>query len=414
MKTDEAMLLAQILIDQSFFHELAVDASCFLREDTRRIYNAIAACVTKGVKPDLISVRDSDPMIDANELVKITDLTHSAANWKYYEGKVLTAYKRKSLVDLGKMLCERGIDGELDAIISATESTLMRLTLDNAKERVQRLDELAPGYVKELQDRWESKDPLRGIPSGFDSIDKLTHGFQARRLYYIGARPSQGKSAIMLNMASHVGIKCGIACGIISIESSGNEIIERLFASVGNMPADMLAEGNWHKSMFTDIIEMGARIKGRPFYIYDKPNLRIDQLKSVARVMKNVYGAKIIFVDYLQLIRNCNARLSKVDVVMESSQALKELARELEIPIVCLAQLGRDADEKRPDMGSFQWSSQAEQDGDAAFLIWHEQVDENTNTWLLCVKNRDGKRGDLPFSFNGDFLRFTEKDTNEN
>lgn len=418
MKTDEAMILSQIMLDQSFFHELVIDEECFLRDDTRRVYRAIRACVNKGKPVDLISISDEDDAIRKSPelrafIAELSGLAGSASNWRYYEGKVVTAYKRKRLHDMAVKVADMSKAAEVDDTIRLVETTLMSLALDNSRERIVRLDELGPAYVKELQERFENKGELRGLSSGFESLDALTHGFQPRRLYYIGARPSQGKSALMVNMASHIGLKLGEPVGIISIESSGKEIIERIFASVGNVPGDMLATGFWGPSQMHDIGEMAAKIKGKPFFIYDRPNLKLGQVKSVARVMRNIFNAKVIFVDYLQLIRNENAKLDKTAVVMESSQAMKELARELEIPIVVLAQLGRDADEKRPTLGSFQWASQAEQDGDVAIMIWHEQVDENVETKLLVEKNRDGKKAALPFRFDGEYYRFVELDKDD-
>jgi replicative DNA helicase len=138
--------------------------------------------------------------------------------------------------------------------------------------------------------------------------------------------------------------------------------------------------------------------------------MRIDQVRSVARVMRKVFQAQIIFIDYLQLIRNQNARLDKTAVVMETSQAMKELARELQIPIVCLAQLGRDADDRKPGMGDFQWSSQAEQDADLCGLIWHERDGEQYKTWHIVAKNRDGRKGMVPMRFDGATMTFVELD----
>jgi replicative DNA helicase len=410
MKTDEAMLLAQIMLDQTFFHELTIDEECFLRDDTRRVYRAISQCIAKGVKPDLISIRDADPQIEVNRLVQISDMTHSAANWRYYEGKVKTAYKRSKIYQLGQKLSEEAKITEPDDLVAFIETELMKLALDYSSDRVKRLDEYAPDYVNELMLRHKTPGALRGIGSGFAQLDDMTHGFQPRRLYYIGARPSQGKSAIMMNMAAKIGLRDKLSVGIISIESSGYEIIERIFSHEQGIPSDMLAKGQWTDTIFKDLKALGDTIKGRPFYIYDKPNMKLDQVKSVARVMKKVFDTKIIFVDYLQLIRNANPRMEKVATVMETSQAMKELARELDVPIVCLAQLGRDADDRKPGMGDFQWSSQAEQDADFCGLIWHEKDGEAVKTWLLVAKNRDGKKGGIPMRFDGETLTFRELD----
>jgi replicative DNA helicase len=144
MKTDEAMLLAQIMLDQTFFHELTIDEECFLRDDTRRVYRAISQCIAKGVKPDLISIRDADPQVEVNRLVQISDMTHSAANWKYYEGKVKTAYKRSKIFALGQKLSEEAKTAEPDDLVALIETELMKLALDYSSDRVKRLDEYAP------------------------------------------------------------------------------------------------------------------------------------------------------------------------------------------------------------------------------------------------------------------------------
>jgi replicative DNA helicase len=407
VKNDEMMILSQLMLDSSFFHDLVIDEDSFLRDDTRKLFRAIKSCIAKGKPVDLISIADEDASI-TNLAVEVSGATHSAANWKFYEAKIKTAYDRKRLYDMGRRIAEMAKDAPIDEMTSLVEYTLMSVMLDGSRERVQRLEDIAPEYIKELKERFDGKGALRGIASGFGSLDEVTHGFQPRRLYYVGARPSQGKSALMANMAAHIGLELGIPCGIISIESSGKELIERIYSCLGNIPADMLATGFWGPSQMQDIVDMSARIKGKPFFIYDKPNLKLSQVKSVARVMKNVFGARIIFIDYLQLIRNENPKLDKTAAVMESSQAMKEIARELELPVVCLAQLGRDADEKRPTLANFQWASQIEQDADVAIMIWHKVENDEIKTKLLVEKNRDGKKKDLDFRLEGDYYRFME------
>jgi replicative DNA helicase len=273
-----------------------------------------------------------------------------------------------------------------------------------------KLEEYGNDFVTELKARYDSHGALRGISSGLDSVDGYTHGFLPRRLYYIGARPSQGKSALMLNMATDCAIRKQIPCGIISIESSGQEIIERVFSSVGNIPGDMLASGFWGPSQFADIQTLAGKIVGKPLYLYDKPNLNIAQVKSVARVMATMFKVKIIFIDYLQLIDSTNRKLTKMEQVADASKQLKELARELELPIVCLAQLRREADDRRPGLSDFQWASQIEQDADVAMLLWHEAKDEKTESWILIEKNRDGKKGQIPVSFMGEYVTFKERE----
>lgn len=408
MQIDEETLLGQLLTDSSFFHELAIGEECFLRSQTKSVYKAIRQCIDMGVKPDLISVRDRDQNIDPAYIAQLTDLIPSASNWRYFENKIKDAWQRYTLDKFSVELKEKAQRGDIDQLKSRLQEVYIRLSMDYGKEKIERIDETLGDYAELVKKRMDSKGLLEGIPTGFEKLDSFIQGFKDRRLYYIGARPSQGKTALMLNMAVHVAIKQNIPAGIISIESATQELQNRVVSSIGKIDNKKLDTGfmtRGHMYAFQDALTV---VKNKPLYIYDKANLDISQVRSIARVMRSAYGIKVLFIDYLQLIRNENKRLDKVSIVGESSKAMKEMARELNMPIVCLAQLGRDADSKRPGLGDFQWASQIEQDADVAMLIYQKKSDEDLSIKLLVEKNRDGQKGDIDLYYKGEHFQFGE------
>jgi replicative DNA helicase len=231
-------------------------------------------------------------------------------------------------------------------------------------------------------------------------------------LYVIGGRPSQGKSALGLNIAAHVSIKERRPVGFLSLESSTTELLGRLVASSANVNSRNLASGFFSGTDMAGIHKAGELLYAAPLWIWDQPNAKLADTVSTARFMRRQHKVELLVIDYLQLIGVPGA-VDRRDSVAQSSMAMKQLARELEIPVVILAQLNRDSDNRRPEMGDFQWSSQIEQDADVGIMLYHKMSgpDEDRTidkSWLFVEKCRDGKRGSVPVCFRQEYVRFED------
>ena len=305
---------------------------------------------------------------------------------------------------LADMIKEETPEHNPTDIIERIESEVTDITKDFSVGNSYTFKESMPGFVDVLQERFKRKGGIPGIKTGLPRLDDYILGFQKKYLYYIGARPSGGKSALLLNMALHAMIREKKRIGFLSAESSLNEILTRSFGQEGRMNTISLLTGNYDNRFFGEFGNLLELFSQREGFICDEPNMTLQFLKREVRKMVRVHKCDIIFIDYVQLITNRefdNVR----DRVSETSITLKMLARELDIPIVCAAQLRRDADNKRPTMSDFADSSQIEKDADIAIMIYHK--DEGSH--LLIEKARDGKTGPIAVHFKKEYVKFHER-----
>jgi replicative DNA helicase len=252
---------------------------------------------------------------------------------------------------------------------------------------------------------------VRGVSYGFTAIDKATQGAKPGQLVIIAARPSQGKSALMGHLVRNMAKEAPV--GVITIESDEDELTLRLLAGESRMDSRILMAGNLANMDKKTLAQGGTRLSefSDNVWVYDQAGIRLNQVQSVARKMAN-NGIKVLFIDYLQLIRIAGKE-TKREEVAEVSTSLKALARELKICIVALAQLSRDADERRPGMGDLQHSSQPEQDADQIWLIYHQKDSEGKilKSKIILEKVRDGATMDVPIVFERNTLNFFEQST---
>ena len=421
---DEANFLACVLLSPELIFKASICEQHFLNGKNRRIYRAMQKCADQGVKIDYISVGDVDREIDQVYMVNISDKVPSSANWQYYEGKLIEAYQRTKLVALGRKLAEVAATESPASVIEMAEGELLELGTNGQTRKIQSVGEVLPAAVKKIEERYYLKGKLPGIGTGLFELDKIIGGFQDDRYIIIGARPSDGKSALALNIACNVAISQKIPCGIISAESSNNEIVTRVIASEGHIPGNSLMTGLLSKADFTSLSDVGQKTFHAPLYLYDAPNIRFGELKSVARQMVAIHKVKVLFVDYVQIIRWEDARLAIHEQVAAVSRGLKQLARELKVPIVGLSQLKRDSEGREPEMADLDYSKQLEQDADAIIFIYHPKPVQKKDdrgkpieeefvykpSLLLVKKNRDGAKGIVSVNFQREYIKFYEVD----
>ena len=248
-------------------------------------------------------------------------------------------------------------------------------------------------------------DYARNLRGTFNKHARMTLGFLERRLYYFGARPSQGKTALLLNFIAN----CNEKCGLLSSESAKEELGIRLLARESKIDSQRLLVGMMRTDEIARLDDSAAVLYDHcGVYVYDEPNMSIDTAVSIARRMKREYDIKILFVDYLQCLSPSRdgAKREYREQVAYASKQMKHLARTLNIPVVVAAQLRRDAEGNRPVLRDFSDSTQIERDADVAVMIHNTEANES---WLLIEKNRDGQTGDVPVVFTKPHVLFTDK-----
>jgi replicative DNA helicase len=379
--------------------------------DALATYKTIRAMIEANEEVNLVSVGDKIGHAKAGKLP-----THSAANASYYAKKLAEIGKLRELKRLGEFI--QGSENPSE-IVEEAHRRLDHVLSGCEDYQIETSREIAFKAVEQIEERYKLRGKLPGLKIGFPLLENMMLGLQPQRMYVIGARPSQGKSALMMNMVAH--LAKSEMCGVINLESSNDEFMMRLMSHTSKIRASSLYTGLFSSSDFPRLLKAAEGIYERNLMMYDKPNCTLGEVQAQARRMAGK-GAKAIFIDYLQLIKT-PGETDRTKQAARASIGVKELARELNLPIIALAQLRRDSDGRRPGMGDFQHSSQIEQDADSAMLLYHRVLDsqgrelkksraedesECQESWILLEKNRDGMTGRVHVSFAHDFLTFTE------
>jgi len=263
--------------------------------------------------------------------------------------------------------------------------------------------------MADLEERCKNPGQIPVIKTGLPYLDYLTGSMQPGKFVIIGGRPSAGKSALALNMAIHAALRESKSTGFISAESSSREMVLRALASEGHIDASKFSDGTMKGSDIAAAMEACQKILNLPLYIYDVPNVRFSEMKSVARQMVITHDIKILFVDYLQILQWDNNKMTRYEQMSNISLGLKQLARELNIPVIVPAQLRRDAQERAPNLADLKETGQIEQDADTIAFIYHPKSEDGEKpSQLLVEKNRDGKTGTIPIIFRREYIRFYE------
>jgi len=398
----ERTLTCQALLDNSVL-DSEVEPDDFADPFCHNVYKIMLALREKRVPIDVISIRDSDDRIKHDALANLSEATYSAANWRYYADAVMTAARGRKLERIGMALIGTA-PTDPDGAAEAAERALLELSHRGRRYDIASPQAYIPEWTAYLK-RMTEMHGLAGIPTGFEKLDECFGGFCPRRYYIIGGRPSDGKSALLMQFAAF-GSK-GKTIGMISAESAREEIYTRLVSHLARIDGRRLVSGFYGKVEQNDIITVLSGLNERnAIHIWDKPNPQLREVISVARHMKASLGIDALMLDYIQLLQVKGAQ-SRTEAAAMTSLALKELSRELDIPVIAAAQLRRDDENRRPHIGSFQWADQLGQDADVAMLIWHKgKRDETPESWILLEKVRDGKTEDLRVDFMRDVVTF--------
>ena len=404
------MYLGQCLIDNRVYHEHPIIGDDLPDAFSRAVFEAIARVVDSGHPANLVTVQaecGNRTVVPPGELAALTNDVATTANAEFYTKAIRDQAKRRRLARLGRELQERLRSDDLGFITDFLESELTALTRHAEISHIVCARDEMISLIDEIEASYKSGGALPGLPTGFATLDDMILGFQPRHIYYIGGRPSGGKSALGMSMVKHL-ITEKVKVGVISLESSRREFLKRLLASRSGIGSQKLASGMLARSDFKDLTDAAGFIFERELFISDDSNATLSRVRGRIREMVRRFGVQIVFVDYLQLISEERSARQYREHVAECSKALKDVARELDIPVVVLAQLRRDADGRRPTLADFAESGQIERDADVAVLIHHFGEGPDAQSALLVEKNRDGRTGSIKVKFKRETLTFSE------
>lgn len=425
----EQATLGAVLLDWSALSYVInyLRAEDFYSQQNQLIFKAFLELNTNGIRGDLLTVIDN--LTKNNSLEKaggvsyissLTDVVPTSANVEYYAKMVLDASVRRKLIGLSQEMKADSFDETKDSrlILEDAEQKIFRLADTNSTVNVMSMKEVMPKTIQIIDTRYKNKDSFSGIPSGFNDLDTMTSGFQNSEMIIVGARPSMGKTALALSMMQHIVLDKGIPCGFFSLEMSADQIGQRLVSQVARIQGQKLRSGLLKVEDFRKLQDAAGDLFNAPLYIVDVPNMKLLDLRAMARRMKVDNKVQIIFIDYIGLITSETPDLPMHEQQSAISKSLKSLARELEIPIVVLCQLARTAEGEEPNLAQLRGSGSIEQDADMVmFIHGNRNANKETNEGydpvqdrkLIVAKQRNGPIGDVELVFLSSFTKFESK-----
>ena len=421
MNNDEEILLGQIFQKNKIFFNIDLKVDEFQDPNCRIVFKTMHKLVEKGLEIDEVKIYKEAPELNIHWLGTLRNHVPSAANHKYYE-KRIKKESNKRKVNSWQFIIQDGITQGVDPdlIKDQIEEAITDYSMTTAGWKIKKITEVMLQAIETIEERFKAKGKLPGITSGLESLDRILLGFQKRKLYLFGARPSRGKTALMLNMARSAANESKV--GIISTESANEELGIRIVSSETGINTSRLSSGFIQASDFSRLTVAAGTLSTKEICFYDEPNADLATVISKCREMVRLEKVEIIFIDYLQNIE-FNGKNSERENIAHISSKLKSLARTLNSPMVALAQLQREeAPFCRPYMSNLLGSGKMEQDADVIVLIWWQLSKEEKarylagasipdldfTEWLLIEKARDAMVGQCRVKFNKEIVKFTE------
>ncbi len=410
----EKAMLGSIMIRPEMMHEVVdvVNESSFYADRHRMIWVTMLELHGKANPIDLLSLsarlREKNLLEQAGGMSYLTELVHgvpSSSNAKYYAEIVQKKNIMRNLIAASEHIAELGFSEatDLEEILDQAEKRIFQVTnLSGSHKFVELKDTLVEAWDR-IDHLHKTSGELRGVPTGFKDLDNKLAGFQKSDLIILAARPSMGKTSLALDIARRAATVHNVPVGIFSLEMSSQQLVDRMLSAESQVDSWKLRTGQ-NLSIehdFSAIRTAMERLSRAPIYIDDQPGNNILKMRAVARRLKSEKGLGLIIVDYLQLMVPTQSRNSDnvVQQVTEISRSLKNLARELDVPVLALSQLSRAVEQRggKPRLSDLRDSGSIEQDADVVIFIHREANDEGggrkQETEILIEKHRNGPTG---------------------
>lgn len=350
-------------------------------------------------------------------LSEVAGSVPTAANIEYYARIVEEKSLLRRLIRTATTIAQEGYarEDEVDALLNEAEKNIMEVAQRKNAGAFHNIKDVLVRTYDNIEMLHNRVGDITGIPTGFAELDRMTAGFQRNDLIIVAARPSVGKTAFALNIAQNVGTKAGENVAIFSLEMGAEQLVMRMLCAEGNINAQNLRTGSLTDEDWKKLTMAMGSLSNSGIFIDDTPGVRISEIRSKCRRLKQEHGLGMILIDYLQLIQGSGrSGENRQQEVSEISRSLKALARELEVPVIALSQLSRGVEQrqdKRPMMSDIRESGSIEQDADiVAFLYrddYYDKESENKNIIeIIIAKQRNGPVGTVSLAFVKEYNKF--------
>ncbi len=424
-ETVEQSVLGAILIDKDAMVDVIefLRPEHFYREAYGIIYEAMMALYERREPIDVVTVTSELKKLGklqaaggAGQVADLVGIVPTSAHAEQY-ARIIKEYNTKRLlISTAAKINELAFDekGEVQSILDQAEQEIFSISQHSMKRDFIAIKDALAASFDRLDELHKRAGGLRGVPTGFSDLDFKLAGMQDSNLLILAARPGTGKTAMILNIAQHIAVVQKIPVGIFSLEMSKEELVDRMLVSQADIDAWKLKTGKLNDDDFTRLSEAMGELAEAPIYIDDTPGINILEMRTKARRLQMEHGVKLVIIDYLQLADPGRRMDSRVQEVSMISQSFKNLARELNIPVLACSQLSRAVEArgtKVPELSDLRESGSIEQDADVVMFLYREESDmtqwgEQIPTKLRIAKHRNGPLGEIDLMFKGDRIRF--------
>ncbi len=410
---DAALNAAQILTDDMFY-----------REAHRRLFRAMVTLTERRSVIDHITLRDElnrkgelDTIGGYDYIAELTDAVPTAANLEYHAQIVRDKAILRRLIETATNIITEAYDANAAPrdLLDSAEARIFHVSQQRREEGFTRLKEMLWPTMERIETLQKRGQAITGVPAGFTDLDNLTSGFQPGELVVVAARPSMGKTAFVLNIATHAAVE-GHGTAIFSLEMSKEALVQRMLTAEARVDSQLVRRGMLRDFDFTKLARAAGVLQSCPVWIDDTPALTLLEMRSKARRLRAESDVRMIVVDYLQLMRSPEYAENRVQEISDISRSLKGLAKELEVPVVALSQLSRASEqrggERKPILSDLRDSGAIEQDADLVIFIhrpeYYDREDESKRglAEIMLEKHRNGPTGLVHLHFNREYTRF--------
>lgn len=399
----------------------------FFSDQHRRVFTQMIALGESQQAIDLVTLTEElhrhgelEASGGAPYLASLADGMPKVSNVEHYARIVKEKALLRNLIHATHNIQQRAFEGEdgADAILDNAESSIFELAEDRVKAGLIPVKDIVRDNFERLEKIFREGKSITGIPTGYTELDKLTSGFQPSELLILAARPSQGKTALALNLTENIALRAGQPVAFFSLEMSKESLLQRLVASVAQIDAHKFRTGHLSREDWKRMTEALGTIASAPLWIDDAGSISVLEIGAKARRLKrDKTGLAMVVVDYLQLITARGRFGNRQEEVASISRSLKGLAKELQVPVLVLSQLTRapERDERGPQLSDLRESGAIEQDADVVMFIYRPNFfkagatpEEREETELRIAKQRNGPTEAVKFVFRSRFTRFEE------
>lgn len=376
-------------------------------------------------------LRDRNQLEQVGGAAYVTELftfLPTAANATYYADILQEKFTLREIIKVCTEYAARSYDEQDDVpiLLNDVEQKIFAIAQDRFKQNAASMKDQVMQAIHAIEELYDRRGAITGLPTGLAELDKMTDGLHKAEMIVIAARPSMGKTALAMNIAEHIALEENKAIAVFSLEMSTSQLVQRLLCSRARVNLGNVRNGFLTERDFPALTTAAAKLADSKIFIDDTPGLSILELRAKARRLKSQHNIEAIFIDYLQLLRSTSKRAqdNRQLEIAEISSGLKGIAKELDLPIVVLAQLNRNPEQRsgdskgRPRLSDLRESGSIEQDADVVGLLVREEYyaeneedkeESKGKATLIIAKQRNGPVGDVPLTFLKEYTRFENR-----